>query len=144
MSSKEEKIKYLSSYRWYEKDLERDREKLEALESRLYSPVAASLSGMPKSGKAFELEPLLLEKEQLQKQIRLKLKRMSDISFAIESLEDPRYRLLLKLLYIDGYTQSAAAEIMNYCNKTILRLAKAAVEVFEIPDEYTIPPEATA
>lgn len=144
MSCKEEKIKYLSSYRWCQADIESDREKLLALESKLYSPASASLSGMPKSGKGFEIEHLLTMKDDLKKRISSKVEKMNAITNAVESVEDPRYRLLLKLIYIDCYSQSAAAEAMNYCTKHINRLLKVAIDVFEIPEEYTIPPDETA
>ena len=48
----------------------------------------------------------------------------------IDSLEDPDYRLLLNLRYINGYTFERIAVEMNYCYRWITKLHGRALEAF--------------
>lgn len=48
----------------------------------------------------------------------------------IDSLENPDYRLLLNLRYINGYTFERIAVEMNYCYRWITQLHGRALEAF--------------
>jgi Mg2+ and Co2+ transporter CorA len=48
----------------------------------------------------------------------------------IDSLENPDYRLLLNLRYINGYTFERIAVEMNYCYRWITELHGRALEAF--------------
>lgn len=51
---------------------------------------------------------------------------------AIERLEKPRSRKLMRLRYLEGYSAEAAAEQMEMSTRQVIRISNAAVEELKL------------
>ena len=99
----------LRRYREIKKEARQIRDKLEEIESRLYSPRGQLLTGMPSApspGGSAVRETLIDRHAQLVEMYQEHLARLDEEQLAVEnaitSLEDPVARLLLRYRYIDG------------------------------------------
>ena len=59
-----------------------------------------------------------------------------DILNSISAVKDDRERAVLEYKYIDGMTLAQAAEAMNYSERHIFRMHKAALSHIVIPPKY--------
>jgi DNA-directed RNA polymerase specialized sigma24 family protein len=99
----------LRRYREIKGEARQIREKLEEVESRLYSPKGQLLTGMPSApapGGGTITEVLIDRHAQLVQMYQEQLSRLNEeqlaVEAAIESLEDSTARQLLRYRYIDG------------------------------------------
>lgn len=99
----------LSRYRDIKREAKQIRDKLEEVESRLYSPRGQLLTGMPSApspGGGTVTEVLIDRHAQLVQQYQEQLAALEREQLAVEtaiaSIEDPTTRMLLRYRYIDG------------------------------------------
>jgi DNA-directed RNA polymerase specialized sigma24 family protein len=99
----------LRRYREIKKEERQIRDKLEEVESRLYSPKGQLLTGMPSApspGGGTVTEVLIDRHAQLVQMYQEQLARLDEEQLAVEtaiaSLENPKARQLLRYRYIDG------------------------------------------
>lgn len=128
---RQEKIDYLSTYKWIEAEIVADEDRLARLDTRLYSPGAVKISDMPKGGQAVTIESLVAEKLEIQDRINAKCAELKKISDAIERMSNARDRLILKCRFMDGLTHDEVAERINYSNMQTRRYYEAALERFK-------------
>lgn len=128
------KISYLSSYQWLHDEIVDDEERLAQLDARLYSPPSRRITNMPRGGQPVTMETLIAEKIELQDQINAKCMQRNMIKQSIEAMPHARDRRILKLMYIDGMTQEAIAERINYSLTQTRRYYEAALEHYVIMD----------
>lgn len=128
------KIDYLKSYEWLHNEIMDDEERLARLDARLYSPPPKRITDMPRGGQPVTMEALVAEKIELQDQINAKCSQRNAIKQAIEAMPHARDRRILKLMYIDGLTQEATAERINYSLTQTRRYHEMALIRFVIMD----------
>ena len=99
----------LRRYREIKREAKQIRDKLEEVESRLYSPRGQLLTGMPSApspGGGTATETLIDRHAQLVQQYQEQLARLEAEQLAVEkaiaSLEDSTARQILRYRYIDG------------------------------------------
>lgn len=127
-----DKIKYLSRYRWLDKEIDRklaEKDRLVALACRV-SPV---FSVEPKGGgsiyKSSDIVAKIVDLEieinqDIDKLITLKL----DIEAKIKTVESPKEQLVLRYRYIDCKRWEEIAYIMGYAWAQVHRIHKRAIE----------------
>lgn len=111
----------LRRYREIKKEARQIRDQLEEIESRLYSPRGQLLTGMPSApspGGGTITEVLIDRHAQLVQLYREQLARLEEeqlaVETAIESLEDPTARRLMRYRYIDGLKWEEVAVRIKY------------------------------
>ena len=128
------KISYLKSYIWLRDEIADDEERLARLDARLYSAPIKHITDMPRGGQPVTMESLVAEKIELQDQINAKCQQRITIKQSIEGMPRARDRRILKLMFIDGMTQEAIAERINYSLTQTRRYYDEALEHFIIMD----------
>lgn len=111
----------LRSYQHIKTEISQIEGQLRELSSRVYSPRAPHLTGLPgaastERGSAQEraATELFELREHYEKKIRELNEKQLRIETAIETLEDPVMRMLLRYRYIDGRSWNQIAILMNY------------------------------
>lgn len=111
----------LRRYREIKKEARQIRDQLEEVESRLYSPRGQLLTGMPSApspGGGTVTEVLIDRHVQLrqryQEQLAILMEEQLAVETAIESLEDPTARRLMRYRYIDGLKWEEVAVRIKY------------------------------
>lgn len=127
-----DKIKFLSQYRWLDREINRkleEKERLLALACR----VSPALSQEPKIGgsiyKQSDIVAKIVDLEteinaDIDKLITLKL----DIEAKIKAVESPKEQLVLRYRYIDCKRWEEIAYIMGYAWAQVHRIHKRAIE----------------
>ena len=138
-SREQDKKRFLRRYRKNVLCVSRLEEKLDFLNSRLTSPKAPSLSGMPRGGTPITTSDLIAEKIELEERIaRLKEKGKilkSEILEEIDTLEDPRYCEVLEAFFIDGCSLDDIAKKECYTDRHVYRLYSKAITLLTLKDE---------
>lgn len=127
-----DKIKYLSQYRWLDKEIDRkleEKERLIALACR----VAPELSLEPKGGGSiYKSSDIVAKIVDLEAEINADIDELinlkKDIENKINQLDSPRERLLLKYRYIDGKQWSEIVSDMGYAWAQVHRIHRRAIE----------------
>jgi DNA-directed RNA polymerase specialized sigma24 family protein len=116
-------------------------EKLEEIESTMASPRLQKLDGMPRSqaqGGSL-LESLVEQHLTLKGLYACKLKELNatllEIETAIETLEDPTERNLMRLRYIDGFKWEEIAVALGYEWSQTHRIHARALEKLKVADD---------
>lgn len=113
--------------------LERLKEKLYILDSKIKSVRSPNLSGMPRGGTPVTVEDMIADKEELENRIEtlsLKTRQLkSEILKEIDSLEDERYCDVLESHFIDLLSFETIAENMGYSERYIYTLYKEALVI---------------
>ncbi len=117
----------LRAYQTAKKDVEKLNEELKEMESRLYSPKAPSLDGMPKASGVTGMDDLIIRYLELQRIYDEKVKRMfntfDEINEAINDLpSDERY--IIRCRFILGLTIRQTAEESNYSEAQVKRIQR--------------------
>ncbi len=128
------KIDYLKSYKWLHDEIIDDEERLARLDARLYAPPSKRITDMPRGGQPVTMEALVAEKIELQDQINEKCFQRNLIKQSIDAMPRARDRRILKFMFIDGMTQEAIAERINYSLSQTRRYYDEALEHFVIMD----------
>ena len=128
----------LRSYGHLEKEIRQLEGMLRELNSRAYSPRIPHLTGMPgaastESGSAQErimTEMMELRDRYEQRIIELMATRKR-IETAIDGLQDPDQRMILRYRYISGYGWTKTAQLVHYSRKTVERKHGRALQALK-------------
>lgn len=120
------------------RDIKLERDKLatmvEEVEAVLYSPRSQRLDGMPRGGSApgSEVEEAAIKHAELLERYRRKVAELSaaliEVENAIEVLEDPTERTLIRLYYAQGLTWEEVCVELNYSWRQTHRIHARALE----------------
>lgn len=137
-AERRKKIAFLKGYKWIMLDLNADRERLDDMKDRVYSVRTPKLSDMPRGGRPVTMEDNVIDMIELEeykipnrKEEAERMKRV--IEQAIEDMEDPRDRTILKLKFIHDYTHEQIAEYIHYSTTQEYVFYNQALEHFVIP-----------
>ena len=124
----------LKRYGEIDKELNGIVDQIESLTERLNSPRVQVLSDMPKGTVHSEMADLIAElidlKEQYIRQYKTLLAEQKRIENAIESLDSPTQKALMRYKYIDGLTWEEVAVNIHYEWAQMHRLhAKALIKL---------------
>ena len=125
----------LRRYIW----LKQECRQLEAYLSRTMNDMAAvsspRLTGMPHANDPKGLDEIIVRYEEIASKYGKRLKQYQKetlaIEKAVESVKDPRLRLLLRYKYFDGYKWETIADLMEYELSWIYRLHGQALQEIE-------------
>ena len=125
----------LRRYIW----LKQECRQLEAYLNRTMNDMAAvsspRLTGMPKPTEPKTLDEIVIRYEEIAAKYEKRLKQYQKetlaIEKAVESVTDPRLRLLLRYKYFDGYKWETIADLMQYELSWIYRLHGQALQELE-------------
>lgn len=132
----EEKKEYLNQYRTAEAEVKYFKRRIEQYKKSKLQAGVQKLSDMPfVSGNGTDLSDYIVKIEEMEGEVISKMIRalsiMNDIINWIETLADPREKLVLKYRYIDGKTVAWMAEEMEkspISEKTVKRILKNAIK----------------
>lgn len=130
------KIKYLSQYKYLNKEIDRKINQLEDWKNKIYN-VSGTLSDMPRNGSRTNIiENGIAAIDEIEININSNIDRLVDlrteIEGKIEGVEDLRLRELLKCRYIDCQTWEEIAYENGYSWRHVFRMHEKAL------DEITI------
>ena len=129
---------FLRMARGADRRIDKATERVERLRARLEAGRLNQLTGMPRGGNAdwTETADVLIE---LEKTVNARVREMCRIKRlameAIESVDEMRYREVLELYYLDGYTWDKVAETMGYDVRHITRLHGKALLKVKVPKD---------
>ena len=130
---------FLSQGRRIDDRIERKKEEIERLRSRL-TKATAQLTGMPRGGSGGDWTDADVKLLELEGVIAAEIKQLCTVKRqiieAISAVQDTRYRDLLEMRYRNNYTFEKIAVTMNYDWRHIMRMHKEALEVVKVPDNY--------
>lgn len=129
---------FLRRARGMDRRIDEATERVMRLRARLETGRMAQISDMPRGGGSdwTDTANALIDLEmQMNARIRemCKLKRLA--MEAIEAVEEARYREVLELYYLDGFTWEQVAEQMGYDLRWIYRLHGRALRKIRVPRE---------
>lgn len=132
----ERRKRYLKRYRKNRALIDRLKDKVEALNGRIYNLRSPVISDMPRGGKGVEVSDLIADREELGRRIE-KLERKgkeikSEILEHIDDLDDPRYAEVLESFFIDCKDFWQIAEEMDYTERHIIRLYSEGILALNI------------
>ncbi len=118
----------LRQYGHIEKEIRQLEGMIRELNSRAYSPRIPHLTGMPgaastASGSAQEriVTEMIEIRERYQQRILELMETRKRIERAIDGLQDPDQRMILRYHYISGYGWTKTAQLVHYSRKTVER-----------------------
>lgn len=120
----------LRAYQMAKKDVEKINEELKEMESRLYSPKAPSLDGMPKASGVTGMDDLIIKYLDLQRKYK---RRMADMVKAFEEIDEEinllpaSERYVIRCRYVLGMTVREIAEELSYSERQVARIQKRAM-----------------
>ncbi len=122
----------LKQYIKLEKELKQLEEMLEKLENEIHSPKITRLSDMPKGGKPVDIEDKIIKLIELRDIYNDKWDKLIDerkrIEQAIEKLQDPIQRALMRYKYIDGLTWEEVCVKLSYSWRQTHRMHSRALQ----------------
>lgn len=127
--------------------IDRATERVDRLRARLEAGRLNVLTGMPRGGGAdwTETADRLIE---LEKIVNARIREMCEIKRlameAIERVDEMRYREVLELYYLDGYTWQQVADTMHYTLRNVTNIHGKALLKVKVPKEYNQDEERTA
>ena len=129
---------FLRRARSVDRRIDEATERVERLRARLESGRMSSITGMPRGGASdwtVTADRLIELERGVNARVRdmCRLKRLAQE--AIDRVEDARYRELLELYYIDGFTWEQVAETMEYDVRHVTRLHGEALLKVRVPKE---------
>ena len=129
---------FLRRARSIDRRIDEATERVERLRARLEAGRMSSITGMPRGGAGdwtVTADRLMELERDVNARVRdmCRLKRLAQ--GAIDRVEDARYRELLELYYIDGYTWEQVAETMEYDVRHVTRLHGEALLKVRVPKE---------
>ncbi len=106
--------------------INRLRDKLSALNDRIYSVRSPNLSGMPRGGDPVEVADLISDKRELEDRIKRLTDKgrflRSEILDHIDRLTDPRYADILESFFIDCKDFDTIADETGFSERHVIRL----------------------
>ena len=135
----QEKLDFLSSCRWWMKEAETLRCRIDDLNDQLTGIRAQTISDMPRGGKAMGIDDLVAKKVDLLALYQQDLARAEDarkaIYQSIRSVESICDRTILRMFYVDGMSISQIADVLTISERQIKRYKKNAVKNMQIPQD---------
>ncbi len=126
------KVKYLQNYFWIVQDL------LDELVRNQEDIKASSISDMPKSKVIKTIDNIYINKEKSKQKIELDTKKLfnkkKEIENAINKLDDPQLKYVLKNKYLFFKTIEEISINLNKSYKQISRWHTDAINKLELPD----------
>lgn len=108
----------LRRYIWLKQECRQLQQYLDRIMNDMASVSSPRLTGMPHANDPRGLDEIVVRYEEIvsryEKRLKLYQKETLAIEKAIEGLEDPRLRLLLRYKYMDGYKWETIADLMHY------------------------------
>lgn len=139
LTERDTKKRYLKRYRRKLEVIERLKERVRALDSKIESLRSPSLSGMPRGGKAVTSEDMVADKIDLERRIgalRLEAgKARREILDLIDQVDDVRRGEVLEDYFIYGMSFGQIAEEMGYTERHIIRLYGEALDMITLCDD---------
>ena len=138
---------FLRMARGVDRRIDRATERVERLRARLEAGRLNQITGMPRGGNSdwTETADKLIELEQI---VNARVREMCTVKRlameAIEAVEEMRYREVLELYYLDGFTWEKVAETMGYDVRHATRLHGKALQKVKVPQEIQQDEEKTA
>ena len=129
---------FLRLARGADRRIDRATERVERLRARLEAGRLSQLTGMPRGGSSdwTETADKLIELEQIVNARVREMCRVKRLAMeAIEAVEEMRYREVLELYYLDGYTWEQVAKQMGYELRHVTRLHGKALLCVKVPEE---------
>lgn len=129
---------FLRRARGIDRRVDEATERVMRLRARLEAGRMAQISDMPRGGNSdwTETASALID---LEKDMNAKIREMVKVKRlameAIEAVEEIRYREVLELYYLNGYTWEKVAEQMGYDQRWVYRLHCKALRKVRIPKE---------
>ena len=129
---------FLRMARGVDRRIDRATERVERLRARLEAGRLNQLTGMPRGGNSdwTETADKLIELEQI---VNARVREMCKVKRlameAIEAVEEMRYREVLELYYLDGFTWDVVADQMQLDRRWVTRLHGKALQKIKVPEE---------
>lgn len=129
---------FLRMARGVDRRIDRATERVERLRARLEAGRLNQITGMPRGGNSdwTETADKLIELEQI---VNARVREMCKVKRlameAIEAVEEMRYREVLELYYLDGFTWEQVAEQMHYTVRNVTNLHGKALLKIKVPME---------
>lgn len=131
----EEKKEILRSYRHRKIATRQILSKLRELEAEAL-PRAIAYDGMPKGGEPKDMSGWAARCDALERKLKkayeAEIEALDRIETAIEALEDPLHRAVLRGHYIELKRIEKIAEEMNFSDKTIWRVHRKAIQKLKL------------
>lgn len=123
---------YLKRYKWIKKDIEQAEEEVIQINARLYNTKSQVITDMPRGGKGIDMVDRIGMKEEVEKRLESYKIKAEEIRTELENIFDqiPDYklRLVLRTVYIYGYSLSDAAYTLDYNYRYMLTLHQQAID----------------
>jgi len=134
---------FLRQAREVDRRIDRATERVERLRAQVEAGRLSRLTGMPRGGTAdwTDTADKLIE---LERAVNARVREMCKIKRlameAIDAITEMRYREVLELYYLDGYTWDKVAELMELDRRWVTRLHGKALLKVKVPKELEIDP----
>ena len=129
---------FLRLARGADRRIDKAQERVDRLRARLEAGRMSRITGMPRGGGEdwTETADTLIELERV---VNARIREMCKVKRlameAIEAVEEMRYREVLELYYLDGYTWEKVAEQMEMSDRHVKRLHGKALLKIKVPKE---------
>ena len=125
----------LRRYIWLKQECRQLEAYLERIRNDMSVVTSPRLTGMPHAKDPKGLDEIVIRNEEIcgkyEKQLRIYQKETIAIENAIEGVQDPRLRLILRYKYMDGLKWETIADLMRYDVRWIYRLHGEALRAIE-------------
>lgn len=138
---------FLRLARGADRRIDKAQERVDRLRARLEAGRMSRITGMPRGGGEdwTNTADTLIELERV---VNARIREMCKIKRlameAIEAVEEMRYREVLELYYLDGYTWEQVADTMHYTTRNVTMLHGKALQKIKVPKEIKEAEERTA
>ena len=130
---------FLRRARGADRRIDEATERMERLRARIEAGRLSHITGMPRGGSSdwTDTANALMDLERnVNARIREMCREKRLAMEAIEAVEEARYREVLELYYLDGFTWEQVAEQMGYDVRHVTRLHGKALLKIIVPAEY--------
>ena len=130
---------FLRKVRDIDRRIDENQERVDRMRARLEAGRMTALTGMPRGGRndwTDTMDRLISLEQRINARIR-EMCRLKHLAMdAIDQVNDARYRELLELYYIDGYTWEQVAKQMEYTDvRWVYVLHGRALRKVKVPEE---------
>lgn len=129
---------FLRRARGMDRRIDEAVERVDRLRARLEAGRMSAITGMPRGGAGdwtLTADRLIELEQRINAQIREMCRWKRLAIEAIDRVEDARYRELLELYYVDGFTWQQVAERMDRDVRWIYRMHGMALMQVRVPEE---------
>lgn len=131
-----DKIKYLEGYRWALENIKMLTARIEKLNYRLYNLRSQIITDMPRGGQGIDNIDLIAHKQDIENEVLQRIKQAEEtkqkIFEVISSVNDPKFRMILEMRYIDCMTLCDIGDTLGYSYNHICRLHTTALDDIKI------------